>query len=98
MKKAAVATEALRTVLCEVEAILNSRPLTYVVTNINEPISLTPSYFLVGKCLALLPKATKDYKTTTTTTEDITRRWTYELVLDKRLLKLKYFRKDRKST
>lgn len=98
LEKAAVATEALRTVLCEVEAILNSRPLTYVDTNINEPKSLTPSHFLVGKCLTLLPKATKDYKTTTTTTEDITSRWTYELVLDNKILKLKSFHKVRKST
>ena len=38
--------EQLLTILAEVEAIINSRPLVYVDDDINSNISLTPSHFL----------------------------------------------------
>lgn len=44
--------EMVWTVLCEVEAILNSRPLTGI--NIDEP-PLTPSHFITGRQLLELP-------------------------------------------
>ena len=48
--------EALRTFLCEVEAIINSRPLT--VENLNDPSSLdplTPNHLLTMKSKVVLP-------------------------------------------
>ena len=48
--------ESLRTLLCEVEAIVNSRPLT--VDSINDPLSLnplTPNHLLTMKTKVVLP-------------------------------------------
>ena len=48
--------EALRTFLCEVEAIITSRPLT--VDNLNDPDSLnllTPNHLLTMKFKVILP-------------------------------------------
>ena len=38
----------LNTILMEVEAVLNSRPLTYPYVDINDASPLTPSHFLCG--------------------------------------------------
>ena len=48
--------ESLRTLLCEAEAIVNSRPLT--VDSLNDPLSLnplTPNYLLTMKTKVVLP-------------------------------------------
>jgi hypothetical protein len=48
--------EAFRTLMCEVESIVNSRPLT--VDNLNDPLSLsplTPNHLLTMKTKILLP-------------------------------------------
>ena len=47
--------DELETVLKEVEAMVNSRPLTYVYNHLDEPDPLTPSHFLMGKRLNVLP-------------------------------------------
>lgn len=44
--------------LAEIEAVLNSRPLSYVDSESTEPQPLTPSHFLVGKRLTSLPPKT----------------------------------------
>lgn len=41
--------EEMCTLLTEAEAIINSRPLTYVHNDVNEPQPLTPAHFLVGQ-------------------------------------------------
>ena len=46
----------LNTILTEVEAVLNSRPLTYPYTDINDASPLTPSHFLCGYRLLTLPE------------------------------------------
>ena len=33
----------------EIEAMINCKPITYVYNDINEPSTLAPSHFLVGK-------------------------------------------------
>ncbi|GFR23291.1 DUF5641 domain-containing protein [Trichonephila clavata] len=38
-----------------IEAVINSRPLTYVYNDVNEPDPLTPSHFTVGSRLTTLP-------------------------------------------
>ena len=48
----------LNTILTEVEAVLNSRPLTYTYTDIEDRSPLTPSHFLCGHRLLSLPTQT----------------------------------------
>lgn len=45
----------LRTIVAEIEAILNDRPLTQVGSSIDEADSLTPSLLMYGKRLTTLP-------------------------------------------
>ena len=47
--------EGLQTVMCEVEAILNSRPLTTVSDNPNDLEPLTPNHLLQLKVQPILP-------------------------------------------
>lgn len=49
--------EELSTVLCEIEAVLNSRPLTFVYNELHEGQPLTPASFLTGRRLTALPVA-----------------------------------------
>ena len=43
-----MSTEELQTILCELAAIVNNRPLTHVGTQDDDPIPLTPAHFLNG--------------------------------------------------
>lgn len=47
--KQCVHEDTLYTLLCEVESTVNSRPLTYVSTDVADPEPLTPSHFLMNK-------------------------------------------------
>lgn len=49
-----------QTILTEIEATLNSRPLTYLYTDINDDPPLTPSQFLYGHRLLTLPGIEED--------------------------------------
>ena len=48
-------TEEICTLLCEVEACLNSRPLTPMSTNPSDFSVLTPGHFLIGESLKSVP-------------------------------------------
>lgn len=50
--------EVLRTVLVEVEGILNSKPLGYVLSDISDPDPVTPNCFLMGRLDGALPQVT----------------------------------------
>ena len=45
----------LQTIVVEIEAILNDRPLTYVSSDISDPHPLTPSDLLYGRRIVSLP-------------------------------------------
>ncbi|GBN01611.1 hypothetical protein AVEN_265913-1 [Araneus ventricosus] len=53
--RALVSFEELQTTLAEIESIINSRPLTYVYDEPNEPFPLTSAKFLTGRRLTALP-------------------------------------------
>lgn len=77
--RASLNFEEMCTVLTEVEATLNSRPLTFVHNEVDEPQPLTPAHFLVGKRLTSLPPKSfpADTHHPTANKKDITRRWKY---------------------
>ena len=47
--------EELQTLIVEVEAILNDRPVTFVPSDINDAEPLTPSHLLYGRRITSLP-------------------------------------------
>ncbi|XP_062711389.1 uncharacterized protein LOC134289517 [Aedes albopictus] len=52
----ALSTEAMTTVLCEIEGCLNSRPLTALSEDPSDMGVLTPGHFLVGSSLQAIPE------------------------------------------
>ncbi|XP_026462660.1 uncharacterized protein LOC113365282, partial [Ctenocephalides felis] len=48
--------EEFTTVLTQIEAVLNSRPITGVYENPSEPTFLTPGHFLIGDALTAFPE------------------------------------------
>src|SRR5690606_37649143 len=67
--------DELHTMLCEIECILNSRPLT-VVENDEFLEPLSPSHFLVGKRLTVLPDRNRKV-TLPTVSQLMVNRWTF---------------------
>ena len=49
----------LYTVLTDIEAIVNSRPLAYIGDDINDAEPLTPAHSAIGRSLRCLPEAHK---------------------------------------
>ncbi|GFT36586.1 integrase catalytic domain-containing protein [Trichonephila clavipes] len=47
--RSSLTTEQLLTVLTEIGGMINSRPITYVGSETEKPIPLTPAHFIIGK-------------------------------------------------
>jgi hypothetical protein len=48
--------EGLQTIIVEIEAVLNDRPITYVTSEADDPEPLTPSHLLYGRRVRRLPR------------------------------------------
>ncbi|XP_076847529.1 uncharacterized protein LOC143493189 [Brachyhypopomus gauderio] len=55
-----VTEEVLRTVLIEIEGMLNSKPLGYTSSEVADPDPVTPNYLLMGRRDASLPQVVYD--------------------------------------
>ncbi|XP_029165864.1 uncharacterized protein LOC114936737 [Nylanderia fulva] len=53
----ALTYEELSTLLCQIEACLNSRPVCPLSSDASDLVALTPGHFLVGEALCTLPEA-----------------------------------------
>ncbi|CAG4951544.1 unnamed protein product [Colias eurytheme] len=79
--------EELSTVLTQVEACLNSRPISQMSNHPEDPQPLTPAHFLVGEPLVSVPEANyedsnvnslKRWQLTQRMSQDFWRRWSRE--------------------
>lgn len=82
--KACLGFVELNTVLTEVEAVLNSRPLTYTYSDIGDGPPLTPSHFLCGHRLLTIPTthplsedSDPDFEMDHSTKSDLSKRMKY---------------------
>ena len=50
----------LQTIVTEIEATINDRPLTYMSADVRDPEPLTPAHLLYGRRIVLLPHCTSD--------------------------------------
>ena len=55
LERANVRLTELQTIVTEIEAILNDRPLTFISSNIDDEQPLTPSHLLYGRRITALP-------------------------------------------
>ncbi|GBL80190.1 hypothetical protein AVEN_29166-1 [Araneus ventricosus] len=76
--KSSLTYEELYTVLVEIQAVINSRPITYLYSNVNEPDPLSPSHFLTGSKLTVLPSRNAMPKSSKS---DLIKRWKHRLLL-----------------
>jgi len=62
LKDSRLKLEELNTLLCQIEACVNSRPITPLNSDPSEPEALTPGHFLVGGPLIIAARAEHRYK------------------------------------
>jgi len=82
--RALLSHDEMETTLKEIEAAINSRPLTYEYNELREPEPITPSHFIIGRRLNLLPPLTLEpVEEEELTAEQLTNRVRYrERLLD----------------
>lgn len=76
VKNVRITSEELQTVLVEIEATLNSRPLTYVSTEDTEE-PLTPSHLMSGRRLLSMPDHEEQINLATVNGEELRKRVAY---------------------
>ncbi|KRY40069.1 hypothetical protein T01_3028 [Trichinella spiralis] len=82
--------DELHTVLCEIEARINDRPLVFMGDDISGEAALTPAHFLIGHELSRLPNLrTRIYRRDDITSgvNHLIRRWRYQQCLTAQLWK-----------
>ncbi|KRX13086.1 Pol polyprotein, partial [Trichinella nelsoni] len=82
--------DELHTVLCEIEARINDRPLVFMGDDIAGEAALTPAHFLIGRELSRLPSvSTGVYRRDDTPSgvNHLTKRWRYQQRLTAQLWK-----------
>lgn len=72
LSNASLTFEEFYTVLTQIEAVLNSRPLFANSSDAHEPSALTPGHFLIGRELVAIPEPTLEKVQVNRLT-----RWTY---------------------
>lgn len=79
MGRAKLGFEELASVLTEVEAVVNSRPLTFIESGRGQPCALTPADLLLSRRLTHVPSQASDSGNTQTTCArtDAVRRYRY---------------------
>lgn len=75
MRRASLSFEELSSLLAE--ATINSRPLTFVYNELEEPQPLTRAHFLLGKRLSSLPPKPFHAYVAWASREELTQRWKY---------------------
>ena len=78
--------EEFTTLLCQIESVLNSRPLSPMSSDANDLEPLTPGHFLIGSALTSLPEipttkplnAVKRFELVKTLTQHFWNRWQKE--------------------
>uniref|UniRef100_A0ABM0MF94 3-oxoacyl-[acyl-carrier-protein] reductase n=1 Tax=Saccoglossus kowalevskii TaxID=10224 RepID=A0ABM0MF94_SACKO len=60
LQRSFVTCDELSTIVAEIEAVLNNRPITYVSGNADDLIALTPSHLINGRPITMLPSQPVD--------------------------------------
>ncbi|KRY02933.1 hypothetical protein T12_14902, partial [Trichinella patagoniensis] len=82
--KALLRSWELHTVLCELEARINDRPLTLLSEDPHDCAPLTPAHFLIGRELASLPIPAAS-ASAPTNASSLRKRWRHQQLLMKHL-------------
>ncbi|GFT18372.1 integrase catalytic domain-containing protein [Trichonephila clavipes] len=75
--RATLFRDELETLLIEIEGVLNSRPLTYIFSEFNEPESLTPSHMILGRRVNSLPPARLNFNSNLSNRKVLIKRFNY---------------------
>ncbi|GFW85048.1 integrase catalytic domain-containing protein [Trichonephila clavipes] len=75
--RATLFRDELETLLIEIEGVLNSRPLTYIFSEFNEPEPLTPSHMILGRRVNSLPPARLNFGSNLSNRKVLIKRFNY---------------------
>ncbi|GFX83937.1 putative RNA-directed DNA polymerase from transposon X-element [Trichonephila clavipes] len=75
--RATLFRDELETLLIEIERVLNSRPLTYIFSEFNEPEPLSPSHMISGRRVNSLPPARLNFYSNVSNSKVLIKRFNY---------------------
>ena len=73
--KCLVTREQMSTLIVEIEAIVNSRPLLYIEDDVNSSEGLTPAHFLSINCNTGVPNVDTEYEPTQLSAKQLLESW-----------------------